>query len=245
MEEQITNQYPEQPASVSEPVVTAKPSGYCRMCGTPVFHATPEQVASGQVYCAVHAQAAASSPYQASSASADTTTTTSGTIPALAFMLGLLPGVGAVYNGQYAKGLIHAVIFGFLIAVTESDITDPIKPVVVMLMVAFFFYMPFEALHTARKKALGLPLDEFSGLIANQPGHPSRQLALIGPAMLILMGVLLLLGNLGVLDSVALSRFVQTYWPVLLILLGGVLLWRYFAAARTPEIEVRPEESAS
>ena len=31
--------------------------------------------------------------------------------PGLAFFLGWIPGVGAIYNGQYAKGLVHAVAF--------------------------------------------------------------------------------------------------------------------------------------
>ena len=33
--------------------------------------------------------------------------------PGLAFALGFIPGVGAIYNGQYLKGLVHALIFGF------------------------------------------------------------------------------------------------------------------------------------
>ena len=31
-------------------------------------------------------------------------------------LLGLIPGVGAIYNGQYAKGLVHAVVFGLLVS---------------------------------------------------------------------------------------------------------------------------------
>ena len=31
--------------------------------------------------------------------------------PSVAAVLGLIPGVGAMYNGQYFKGLIHVVIF--------------------------------------------------------------------------------------------------------------------------------------
>jgi len=32
------------------------------------------------------------------------------TSPALAFLLGLIPGVGAIYNGQYVKGLTTPVL---------------------------------------------------------------------------------------------------------------------------------------
>ena len=33
---------------------------------------------------------------------------------AIALFLGFIPGVGAIYNGQYAKGLVHAVVFGLI-----------------------------------------------------------------------------------------------------------------------------------
>ena len=39
--------------------------------------------------------------------------------PAAAAVLGLIPGVGAMYNGQFFKGLIHVVIFAVLISITH------------------------------------------------------------------------------------------------------------------------------
>ena len=36
--------------------------------------------------------------------------------PVLAAVLGLIPGVGAMYNGQFIKGLIHVVIFAVLVS---------------------------------------------------------------------------------------------------------------------------------
>jgi hypothetical protein len=44
-----------------------------------------------------------------------------GASPGLAFLLGFIPGVGAIYNGQYVKGLIHVVVFGLLISIVSSD----------------------------------------------------------------------------------------------------------------------------
>src|SRR5262249_49403181 len=40
--------------------------------------------------------------------------------PPLAFCLGWIPGVGAIYNGQYAKGLVHAFIWGILMSMADS-----------------------------------------------------------------------------------------------------------------------------
>ena len=74
--------------------------------------------------------------------------------PGLAFFLGWIPGVGAIYNGQYAKGLVHAVIFGMLCSILDSDLRG-LEPVFGILLAAWIFYMAFEAYHTARKRRNG------------------------------------------------------------------------------------------
>lgn len=211
----------------------ARPAGYCRLCGKAVFGASAEQVAKGLLFCEEHQAAAPASVLMPEPKAVGD----GGANPAGAFLGGLIPGVGAVVNGQYAKGLIHAVIFGFLITVIGSDAVEPIRAVVVMLFVAFYFYMPFEALHTAKKRERGERVDEFSGLISNEPGSSTRQLAVAAPAVLIGLGVLLLLNNLGVLDSMWLSQLVRTWWPVLLIGLGGLLLYKRLAKERLHEGE--------
>src|SRR5262245_15733043 len=35
-----------------------------------------------------------------------------GTNPGAAFALGLIPGVGAIYNGEFVKAAVHILIFG-------------------------------------------------------------------------------------------------------------------------------------
>src|ERR1700736_1830704 len=35
--------------------------------------------------------------------------------PILATILGLIPGVGAMYNGQYVKGVVHLIVFAVLV----------------------------------------------------------------------------------------------------------------------------------
>ena len=102
-------------------------TAYCRACGKPLTEDTV-RVAQGTVYCDEHlpqqaqaqAQAQASSPYTASS-SPNSGMANPGVSPGLAFLLGLIPGVGAIYNGQYAKGLVHVLILGMLISINSSD----------------------------------------------------------------------------------------------------------------------------
>ena len=85
--------------------------------------------------------------------------------PGFAFLLGMIPGVGAIYNGQYAKGLIHVIVLGLLIAITGShELNGGFEVVFALSIGAWFFYMAFEAYHTAKRRMYGLPVDEFSSL---------------------------------------------------------------------------------
>ena len=85
--------------------------------------------------------------------------------PPLAFVLGFIPGVGAVYNGQYAKGLLHVVIFGSIISILSSGAAQGFVPLFGLMIPTFVFYMAFEAYHTAKKRRDGEMVDEFSGLV--------------------------------------------------------------------------------
>src|SRR6202046_4990812 len=40
--------------------------------------------------------------------------------PGTATILGFIPGVGAMYNGQYVKALVHVLVFVILIGITDN-----------------------------------------------------------------------------------------------------------------------------
>jgi len=78
--------------------------------------------------------------------------------PVLAAMLGLIPGVGAMYNGQFAKGIAHIVIFALLQSLARmSDFFG-------FLVAGWVFYQVFEAYHTAKARRDGMPLPDPLGL---------------------------------------------------------------------------------
>ncbi len=78
--------------------------------------------------------------------------------PGLAFLLGFIPGVGAMYNGQYAKGVVHLIVFAVLVSLSDQN-------GIFGLFVAFWiFYQAFEAYHTARARRDGTALPNFFGL---------------------------------------------------------------------------------
>jgi hypothetical protein len=168
-------------------------------------------MADGTVYCAEHAPGAASTAGTRAYPSEPPVETH----PRLAFLLGLIPGVGAIYNGQYAKGLVHALIFGLMITILDSQAGRGrefgLEPVIGILLGVFVLYMAFEAHHTARRRQLGEPVDEFSSVFRARHGHSSG-----GAVALIVVGAVFLLNTLGIVELHQVLRF----WPVLLIALG-------------------------
>jgi hypothetical protein len=195
-------------------------AAFCRACGKPLCDAC-KRAAQGSVYCEEHvpAQTAAAPPRAAAPAYTPPPVADPSVSPGLAFTLGLLiPGVGAIYNGQYAKGLVHAVIFGLLISIISSGSAHGMEPLFGILIAAWVFYMAVEAYHTAQKRRGGEAVDEFSSLI-NLHTRGSRFPA--GAVVLIGLGVLLLLNTT---DIIPLERVLR-YWPVLLILLGVYMLY--------------------
>jgi hypothetical protein len=199
-------------------------TAYCRACGKPLTEETA-RVAQGTVFCEEHAPAAAppapepASPYASPGAAA---LPNPGVSPGLAFVLGLLPGVGAIYNGQYAKGVVHVLILGLLISINSSGASGGLEPLFGMLIAVFWFYMAFEAYHTARKRMMGEPVEEFSSLVNVDPRRGGSPLLPLG---LILLGVIFLLNNLGVLYIGQILR----WWPVLLIVAG---VWMFYLRLR-------------
>jgi cell wall-active antibiotic response 4TMS protein YvqF len=190
--------------------------GYCRTCGK-ALDASSVHTAQGTIYCSEHAPLD-QSPYTSKVPPPVPQPEAS---PGVAFVLGLIPGVGAIYNGQYAKGLIHVFIVGTLITLIGSHEVDGFEPVFGFMIPGFWAYMAFEAYHTAKLRNLGKPVDEFSSLV---PLHGSR--FPVAPIVLIAVGVIFLLNNLNILELRRLLRF----WPVVLIALGLYMLYARLAA---------------
>jgi TM2 domain-containing membrane protein YozV len=138
--------------------------------------------------------------------------------PVLALILGFFPGVGAIYNGQYAKGLVHAVVFGLLISLASNTHTDGMSGFIGIMIGIWVIYQAFEAYHTARKRRYGIAVEEFSSLFEVRHSHGKFP---IGAILLIGVGFILLLDTT---DLISMERF-ERYWPVLLIGVGLYLLY--------------------
>ncbi len=216
-----------------------KTIGYCRACGK-ALNETNVRTAHGTIYCEEHLPmetVAPNVPSAAGPARIEPPSPYSGTAPlpgtnppvhtevspGLAFGLGVIPGVGAIYNGQYGKGLIHIVIFGLMISLLDSGRLHHLEVLISLLLAGFCAYMPFEAYHTAKKRLAGHAVDEFSSLF---PVHGQSARFPVVPILLIALGTLFLLSNLNLLD---IDRLLD-YWPALLIALGVYMLASRFGS---------------
>jgi hypothetical protein len=212
---------------------------YCRACGKALCNEC-KRTAQGTIFCDEHAPAAAAPGSEprvteprpsVSGALPIGSVATNDVSPGLACLLGFIPGVGAIYNGQYAKGLVHAIVFGLLVSITSSGTAGDLEPLFGILIGVWVMYMALEAYHTARKRRAGEPVDEFSSILdvhGHRGGFP------VGAITLIALGVLLLLSTTDVIQL----RYLLRYWPVLLILMGAYMLYVRVNASEGP---IRPE----
>jgi len=229
-------------------------TAYCRTCGKPLCSTCARDV-RGVIYCeeclASHLSGTMPPPGPAA-VPPGAQPSTGLPSPGLAAILGFIPGVGAMYNGEYAKGFIHVLIFATLIWLANPEHGSGLFGIAIA---AFVIYMPIEAYKTARAKEMGMPAPDPFGLnnlfsptgsakpapgvaasvvpAAGNPAEvpegqptdveycpPSR--VPIGAFILIGLGVLFLLDEIGVLHFHNLWRF----WPLVLIAIGIRVLMR-------------------
>jgi len=187
--------------------------GYCRQCGKGLCGDCRRDV-KGVLYCEdclaanvlpAGAPAAAALPPGAPN-------------PGLALALGFIPGVGAIYNGEFAKAFFHILIFGGLISIMSSGGAGGFEPLLGMLLAGFYLFMPIDAYQTAKRRASGV-VPATSGW---EPLGGGDSATPIGPLILIVLGALFLMNTLDFFPM----RFLWKFWPAILIAVGVWMLWR-------------------
>jgi TM2 domain-containing membrane protein YozV len=132
-------------------------TAYCQNCGKPLCVNCVRKGPGGQILCEPCSVTWQSyqQPFIPPPAGAPN--------PVAAAVLGIIPGVGAMYNGQFFKGLIHVVIFAVLISITDH------YGIFGIFIGAWVLYQSFEAYHTAVARRDGQPLPDPLGL--NEVGN--------------------------------------------------------------------------
>jgi hypothetical protein len=209
----------------------ADAAGFCRKCGKPMCPACVRPVRD-VLYCedclatilghdsSVPAAASLSGtasnlPGAIPAGSVPIAPGNSGPSPVLAFFLAFLPGLGAFYNEQYGKGMIHLAIFLvlFIIALNGSLNGGAYVAVWICLGV-LYFYLPIDAARTAQGRRTGQPIsDPLNDFASSKP---------VGPIVLIGAGILFLLNNFDWFPWWRISEF---FFPAVLIGVG-ILMFR-------------------
>ncbi len=127
-------------------------AAFCQSCGKPLCQACVRSGPAGQIFCEPcwMAWQGTQTPFVTPPPGVPS--------PGLAALLGLIPGVGAMYNGQFIKGLVHVVIFAVLVSAAH------IYGVFGLFIAGWVFYQVFEAYHTAKARRDGDPLPDPLGL---------------------------------------------------------------------------------
>ncbi|MGH9713030.1 MAG: B-box zinc finger protein [Candidatus Acidiferrales bacterium] len=194
-------------------------TGYCRNCGKALCPECTRDV-RGALYCEnCLAGMVASAPAQPAGQLPGQAATQTDVHPGLAAVLAFIPGLGAVYNGEYVKALIHVLIFGGLIASLSSDVNGEYKVFIAIALGCFYCYMPVDAYRVANARRTGRP--EEAGPLGETPVM-GRSGAPIGAFVLIFLGVMFLLANFGLLNEDWLAKA----WPLGLIGIGVWTLWQ-------------------
>ncbi|HET9309238.1 MAG TPA: DUF5668 domain-containing protein [Candidatus Sulfotelmatobacter sp.] len=215
---------------------------FCRTCGKPLCNQCTRDV-RGVIYCesclAARMEGVAPAagfvppaqtvypPMGAAALPGPRPPLNTGPNPAVAGILaGFFPiGVGAVYTGQYAKGLSHLVIMVLLILGLGSDLP---WYVITMLGIAtgfFYVYQIIDAVRSAKAIQMGEPAPDPFGLAATFGAGEKFEATKVpaGAVVLIGLGVLFLLHTAGLFEF-GLDRF----WPLILIFLGVWLFAKQF-----------------
>jgi TM2 domain-containing membrane protein YozV len=132
-------------------------TAYCQSCGKALCAGCVRNATGGQLLCepCLTAWQSYQQPFIPPPAS--------GPNPAAAAWLGLIPGVGAMYNSQFLKGFIHVIVFAVLVSIANHyDIFG-------IFVMAWIFYQSFEAYQTAKALRDGLPPPDPLGL--NEVGN--------------------------------------------------------------------------
>ena len=219
---------------------------YRRTCGTALCAACKRDV-RGVIYCEnclaqrlqdvmppAGAPAPGAMPTGTTPAAPVMVVPSSGPNPGLAAVLAaFFPfGVGAVYCAQYAKGLAHMLIFAFLVWGASSG--GDAQSTLFGIAIAFYYvYQIVDAYRSAKALQLGQPAPDPFGLgqVLTAGGKTSFANVPTGALVLIILGVLFLLGNLGLF---AFHTFSRLWLPVLLIGLGVWIFVRRYGLAGEP-----------
>ena len=218
---------------------------FCRTCGKPLCNQCTRDV-RGVIYCeaclAARMEGTAPPagfvppaqtvyPPVGGPSAAPRPPINAGPNPTVAGILGAIPlGLGAVYCGQYAKGLAHLGIFVMAIIGLSSDLPWQGYVVLGIFLGFFWVYQILDAVRTAKAIQAGEPIPDPFGLAQTFSTGEKFETTKIpaAAAILIGLGVLFLLHTAGLFD-IGVVHFAS----LILIVLGVWLFAKHWGLLGT------------
>lgn len=138
--------------------------------------------------------------------------------PGFAGVLGIFPfGVGALYNGQYAKALLHLILFAGLVSMQDNGGGQPFLG---LLLTGFIVYQFFDNIQSAKAINAAAAGGAPSGAVVPTLPEAASSGSIFWGIVLIVLGVLLILANFEVISYDRLFDF----WPIAVIVIGFKLV---------------------
>lgn len=141
--------------------------------------------------------------------------------PFLAAILSIIfPGTGALYNGDYQRGIIFIIIFAGLVTLQ----TRPhVQPFAGLLLAGFYFFQIIDAIHQARMINLAAS-GEPTKMVAKSTSAVEVKGSIFWGILLMALGVIFLLANFEVI----LYENIFNFWPLIVIVIGLKLIIEAF-----------------
>jgi hypothetical protein len=135
--------------------------------------------------------------------------------PSLAAFLAIFPGMGAIYNGNFLKGITYILVFAVLIVLTDNA-QDPDSVVFGLMIAGFYIFQIIDSYNEACRLNRG-------GSSGNGQAEGKEDLSLFSAVAVLVIGVLFQLVNFDVLTF----RQVTRLWPLALIAFGIKIVFDY------------------
>lgn len=136
--------------------------------------------------------------------------------PSLAAFLSIFPGVGAIYNGNFLKGVTYMLLFAVLI-VLSSNAHEPDSVVFGLMIAGFYIFQIIDSYNEAGRINQNILSEE-------NPAGSKEDLSLFTAIVVLLVGIVFQMANFDLLTY----RQVTRLWPLALIAFGIKIVFNYF-----------------
>ena len=128
--------------------------------------------------------------------------------------------MGAIYNGNFLKGITYMLIFAVLIVLTNNA-HDPDSVVFGLMIAGFYIFQIIDSYNEAGK------LNKIFAPKTKPPGK--EDLSLFSAIVVLIIGIIFQLANFDLLTY----RQVTRLWPLALIAFGIKIVFNYFKREET------------